>query len=165
MLDLGVRFGFDRSFCFDRLIVHDIVFDETSDVTLFCTIPYFGETYRATFGCTFDDLNTLLLAAKPASQEVAAALADKLKAKLEIPSIVELEKVFGGPLDITSCIIEASIAEVLRSDNENDEEEDPEEEEENDNPEEGEEDELDEDDDVEAYIFIIDDIYPRTLIE
>src|SRR6266516_2158809 len=104
MEDLGTLFGRDRSFCFDHIIVHEIIFDESNDVTLFCTIPYFGQLFTANFGLSFAQLNTLLRSNGNAEKRIASAIAEKLDAGTEVPSVIEIENVYGEPLDIHNCV-------------------------------------------------------------
>jgi hypothetical protein len=151
--DLGARFGRDRMFCFDRIVIQEIIFDESNDVTLYCTVPYFGETYGANFGLSFDQLNTLLRSSKPAGESVATVLAEKLEAgTIEVPSVIELEKDFGGPLDISNCILYTTLYDVSGDDDEVDDEDFEDEPNETGDEEEAE---------YEAYAFLIDEIIIR----
>lgn len=102
--DLGAKFIRNRSFNFDHIIIHEIIFDESNDVTLFCTVPYFGENYSANFGLTFDQLNIILRNTSEAGKDIAAAIADELKSGIEIPSVIEVDLVYGQPLEVVNCI-------------------------------------------------------------
>jgi len=144
--DLGAKFGRDQTFCFDNISVHQIIFDESNDLTLYCTVPYYGEIYFANFGLSFDQLNTLLRTNKSAGPSIASALAEKLNGEIEIPSIIEVDKLYGMPLEINNCVLYTSLYDV---ETEDDDEEDPEE-----------VDGLapDGEEGYEAYAFIVDDI-------
>jgi hypothetical protein len=150
MDDLGAKFSRDRTFCFDKIIVHEIIFDDTSDVTLYCTVPYYGEIYTANFGLTFDQLNTLLRSIKPGGSEVATILAEKLNGadgEMEVPSVVEVEALYGHALEISNCILYTSLYDL--TDDEGDE---------NDGEESDGDDETAEEGEYEAYAFLIDNI-------
>jgi hypothetical protein len=165
--DLGAKFSRDKTFCFDRIIIHEIIFDDTHDVTLYCSVPYFGKMFGANFGLTFDQLNTLLRSTRAAGATVAAALAEKLDGEIEIPSVIELEQVYGNALEINNCILYTTLYDI--SSDEDDETEDEDEDSLSGMPgfsgEEDEdelEDEEDEDEDgLEAYAFLIDEILPK----
>jgi hypothetical protein len=147
--DLGAKFGRDKTFCFDNISIHEIIFDDTNDLTLYCTVPYFGETYYANFGLSFDQLNTLLRNHKPAEPPIAAALAEKLNGDIEIPSVIEVETLYGKPLEINNCILYTSLFDVSSDDDDDYDEET------------GERiggDDDDDDDGYEAFAFIVDEI-------
>ena len=87
---------------------------------------------------------------------IAAAIADKLDAGNEIPSVIEIENVYGEALDIHNCVLYTSLFDVLDEDAEGEEED--EDMEENDGGEaEGEE--------PVAYAFLIDDIRPKDWLD
>lgn len=147
MDDLGAKFSRDRTFCFDKIIVHEIIFDDTSDVTLYCTVPYYGELYTANFGLTFDQLNTLLRSIKPGGAEVATILAEKLNGEIEVPSVLEVESLYGHALEINNCILYTTLYDLT-----DDEDNVPDEEESDTNE------ETQEEGEYEAYAFLIDNI-------
>jgi len=142
--DLGAKFGREKTFSFDNISIHEIIFDDTNDLTLYCTVPYFGKTYFANFGLSFDQLNTLLRSHKPAELPIASALADKLNGDIEIPSVIDVEALYGKPLAINNCLLYTTLFDVSSEDDD----EDLDDEETNDNDDEG----------YEAYAFIIDEI-------
>lgn len=142
--DLGALFAEERRFCFDDIIVHEIIFDESNDVTLFCTVPYYGKMYSANFGLTFAQLNTLLRSNKREGEPVATAVAEKLDHDIEIPSVVEIESLYGSPLHINNVVLCTTLFDLENGPDEDLEEEDMEEEEE----EEG----------YDAYAFLVDEI-------
>ena len=144
MEDLGAKFSRDRTFCFDRIIVHEIIFDDTSDVTLYCTVPYYGQVYTANFGLTFDQLNTLLRSIRPGGAEVSTILAEKLNGEIEVPSVVEVEALYGHALEINNCVLYTTLYDLTDED-----ENSPDSESENEDGEEGQ---------YEAYAFLIDTI-------
>jgi hypothetical protein len=144
MDDLGAKFSRDRTFCFDKIVVHEIIFDDTSDVTLYCTVPYYGEIFSANFGLTFDQLNTLLRSIKPGGAEVATILAEKLNGEIEVPSVVEVEALYGHPLEISNCILFTTLYDLTDDDEEPGPEDEAESEE--------------EEGAYEAYAFLIDNI-------
>lgn len=143
--DLGAKFGRERTFCFDRIIIHEIIFDESNDVTLYCSVPYFGHDYGANFGLSFGQLNTLLRSIKPAGESVATALAERLDADVEVPSVIELEKEFGGPLDINNCVLYTTLYDVTGDDDDDDFEDEA-------------DTSGDDEEEYEAYAFLIDEI-------
>lgn len=145
MDDLGAKFSRDRTFCFDKIIVHEIIFDDTSDVTLYCTVPYFGQMYAANFGLTFDQLNTLLRSIRPGGSEVATILAEKLNGEIEVPSVVEVEALYGHALEINNCILYTTLYDLTDED-------------ENDTASQAENGEDEEEGQYEAYAFLIDTI-------
>jgi hypothetical protein len=147
--DLGAKFGRDRNFCFDKINIHEIIFDETNDMTLYCTVPYYGQLYYANFGVSFEQLNTLLRINKSAGASIAAALGEKLNGEIEIPSVIEVETLYGKPLEINNCILYTSLFDVS-SDDDNEEFEEAKD---TDNP---------EDEPYEAYAFIVDSIFIKS---
>jgi hypothetical protein len=148
--DLGAKFGKEKTFCFDHIFIHEIIFDETNDLTLYCTVPYFGQMYYANFGLSFEQLNVLLRTNKTAGAPIAGALAEKLNAEIEIPSVIEVDTLYGKPLEINNCILYTSLFDVSSDDPE-----------ETDDFEEIEEKE-DEEEEYEAYAFIVDEIKIKT---
>jgi hypothetical protein len=169
--DLGAKFCRDRNFYFDHIIIHEIIFDESYDVTLFCTVPYFGMDYSANFGLTFDQLDFVLRHTNPAGKEIAAAIAGKLKGDIEIPSVIELDLIYGQPLEVTNCIFDTTLYDFTGEDQIGEEEEKPEQKPEEPRPkfnkdEPGlgdyeESDEEDDDEEEESYAFLIEDIWLR----
>jgi hypothetical protein len=164
--DLGAKFCRDRNFYFDNIIIHEIIFDETNDVTLFCTVPYFGQDYSANFGLTFDQLSFVLRHTNPAGKDIAQAIAEKLRGDIEIPSVIEIDLVYGQPLEVTNCIFDTILYDF------SDEEEDitpddvfPADESaapDGDSPLGGlPDDEADEDDGGESFAFLIEDVWLR----
>ena len=156
--DLGVRFGRDKFFCFDHIIIKDIIFDDTSDVTLYCYVPYFGQLFFANFGLTFDQLNTVLRSTRSDGAPVATAIAEKLKGDIEIPSVIDLEQVFGRPLTIDNCILYTTLYDITEDDLEDDDEMDDlgmeEMEDHIDIP----DDDAEDEEEIEAYAFLVEDI-------
>jgi hypothetical protein len=161
MDDLGAKFSRDKSFCFDRIIIQEIIFDDTNDVTLFCTVPYYGEMYVANFGLSFEQLNVILRSInKSDSSAIATAIAEKLKGEIEIPSVIEVGAVYGKPLEVNNCILYTTLFDISDDDEDIDEDEM--------DDEDDDEEEFDEtlggrfkdedDDDYEAYAFLIDEI-------
>ena len=121
--DLGAKFSRDRTFCFDHIIIEEIIFDETNDVTLYCSVPYYGKMYGANFGLTFAQLNTLLRSARNQGENIATALAEKLDDEdIEVPSVLELEPMFGEALEIKNCLLYTTLYEVTASVEEGDDE-------------------------------------------
>ncbi len=114
MEDLGVKFGRDRSFTFDHFYIDEIVFDDTDDITLYCRVLYYGDLCTATFGLTFDQLNTILRSIKNVGELLATALADRLKTaeSLEVPISIRLQDVMSIPLEVTSCILYTTLYEL-----------------------------------------------------
>jgi hypothetical protein len=114
--DLGAKFGRDKTFCFDHINIHEIIFDDTNDMTLYCTVPYYGQLFYANFGVSFEQLNTLLRINKSAGASIAAALGEKLNGEIEIPSVIEIETLYGKPLEINNCILFTSLFDVSTDD-------------------------------------------------
>ncbi|MGZ5244944.1 MAG: hypothetical protein ACXWDO_09635 [Bacteroidia bacterium] len=159
MDDLGAKFSRDKSFCFDRIIIQEIIFDDTNDVTLFCTVPYYGEMYTANFGLSFEQLNVILRSInKSDGSAIATAIAEKLKGEIEIPSVIEVVAVYGKPLEVNNCILYTTLYDISDDDDDDiDEgEEDDEDEDFDENP--GGRFLDEDDDDYEAYAFLIDEI-------
>lgn len=140
--DLGVKFGRDRTFCFDFFVIDEILFDDTDDITLYCRVPYFAEEYFATFGLTFDQLNVILRSIKSAAQPIATALAEKLNDQMEMPTTIRVKDVYSIPLEVTRLILFTTLYELTDEDEEDDEDED----------------ENEEKDEFVAYAFLVDDI-------
>lgn len=161
MEDIGVKFGRDKTFCFDAFIIDEIIFDDTDDITLYCRVPYYGEEYFATFGLTFDQLNVILRSIRSASEPIATALAEKLNGPIEIPSVIQIASLYHIPLEVTSCLLYTTLYELIGDDEEiiiEDEDEDEDEDEPDDDTfETDDEDEEDEDEAV-AYAFLVEDI-------
>ena len=159
MDDLGAKFSREKGFCFDRIIIQEIIFDDTNDVTLFCTVPYYGEMYVANFGLSFEQLNVILRSInKSDGSTIATAIAEKLKGEIEIPSVIEVVTVYGKPLEVNNCILYTTLYDISDDDDEMEDDEDF-----DDNDEEifgqpGSEEEDDDDEDYEAYAFLIDEI-------
>ncbi len=161
MEDLGAKFSRDKGFCFDRIIIQEIIFDDTNDVTLFCTVPYYGEMYTANFGLNFEQLNIILRSInKSDGSAVATAIAEKLKGEIEIPSVIEVTSLYGKPLEVNNCILYTTLFDI--SDDDDDEAIDDEDFDEDDEA--AFEENLggkfldEDDDDYEAYAFLIDEI-------
>lgn len=172
MEDLGAKFSRDKSFCFDRIIIQEIIFDNTNDVTLFCNVPYYGEMYTANFGLNFEQLNVILRTInKSEGSAIATAIAEKLKGEIEIPSVIEVPALYGKPLEVSNCILYTTLFD-MSDENEEDmydlSEEDFEETDDEQNPggrfrDESDDDDEDDDEDdeeegFEAYAFLIDEI-------
>lgn len=164
--DLGAKFIRDRSFNFDHIIIHEIIFDDSNDVTLFCTVPYYGEQYSANFGLTFEQMDVILRNTNSAGKDIASAIADKLKGEIEIPSVIEVDLLYGQPLEVTNCIFYTTLYDFSEDEEEEAEGESEYPESESKSPEDSssaaEEDEdeefEDEDDEDSAYAFLIEDI-------
>ena len=157
MEDLGAKFSRDKGFCFDRIIIQEIIFDDTNDVTLFCTVPYFGELYTANFGLNFDQLNTILRSInKSDGKAIATALAEKLDGEIEIPSVLEIVSLYGKPLEVNNCILYTTLYDI--SDDDDDDIEDEDDANEIDETLGGRFLDEDDDEDYEAYAFLIDEI-------
>ena len=159
MEDLGVKFGRDKTFCFDFFIIDEILFDESDDITLYCRVPYFGEDFFATFGMTFEQLNIILRSIHTGAEPIAHALAEKLKnEQMERPSTLRMEELYSIPLEVTGCILFTTLYELIEEDDEDDDEDDDDNglgkfsssEEDEENEEENEE--------LVAYAFLVDDI-------
>lgn len=170
MEDLGAKFCRDRNFYFDHIIIHEIIFDDTNDVTLFCTVPYFGQPYSANFGLTFDQLDFVLRHTNPAGKDIASAIAERLRGEIEIPSVLELAVLYGQPLEVTNCIFDTTLYDFTEDDLIDDDEEENKGENNpklpfnKDEPEAGEfsdEDASEEDDEDSGYAFLIEDIWLR----
>jgi hypothetical protein len=153
MQDLGSKFSRDKTFCFDKIIVHEIIFDDSNDVTLFCAVPYFGQMYTANFGLSFAQLDFIIRSTNNA-HAVSTVLAEHLEAQEERPSVIDVEKIYGHPLEISNCVLYTTLYDLL------DEEEDDEGGEDED-LEKGEED----DSEYEAYAFVIDHIRIKSQLE
>ncbi|RYD72635.1 MAG: hypothetical protein EOP53_21575 [Sphingobacteriales bacterium] len=157
MDDLGAKFSREKGFCFDRIIIQEIIFDDTNDVTLFCTVPYYGEMYVANFGLSFEQLNVILRSInKSDGSTIATAIAEKLKGEIEIPSVIEVVTVYGKPLEVNNCILYTTLYDISDDDDEMEDDEDF-----DDNDEEifgPQESEEEDDEDYEAYAFLIDEI-------
>jgi hypothetical protein len=143
--DIGIRFGRDRSFCFDVFVIDEILFDDTDDITLYCRVPYFGEEYFATFGLTFEQLNIILRSIRSAAEPIATALAEKLNDQIEIPTTLRIEDIYSIPLEVTSVILHCTLYELTDEDEDEPDEED-------------EEDENEDKEEYVAYAFLVDDI-------
>ena len=166
--DLGAKFIRDRSFCFDHIIIHEIIFDDSNDVTLFCTVPYYGQDYSANFGLTFDQLNVILRNTSAAGKDIAAAIAEKLKGEIEIPSVIEIDLLYGQALEVNNCIFYTTLYDFSEDEDGLDDMEDgaeepvegtlPSGEKEGEDKFSGEGEEADEEDDEEAFAFLIEDI-------
>jgi hypothetical protein len=159
MEDLGVKFGRDRTFCFDAFIIEEIIFDDTDDITLYCRVPYYGEEYFATFGLTFEQLNVILRSIRSASEPIATALAEKLNGPIEIPSVIQIASLYHIPLEVTSVLLYTTLYELIGDEEEIIDEDDDEDEEELDDDDYNGEDEDDDDmEELVAYAFLVEDI-------
>lgn len=145
--DLGAKFARDKTFCFDHIFIHEIIFDDTNDLTLYCTVPYYGENYYANFGLSFEQLNILLRINKTAGASVASALAEKLNGEIEIPSVIEVDTLYGKPLEISNCLLYTSLYDVSTDQEDDFEETEIQAEKEN-----------EENEGYEAFAFIVDNI-------
>jgi hypothetical protein len=158
MEDIGLKFGRDKTFCFDAFIIDEIIFDDTDDITLYCRVPYYGDEYTATFGLTFEQLNIILRSIRSAAEPIATALAEKLNGPIEIPSVIQIASLYSIPLEVTSVILYTTLYELIEDD---DEEEDDEGYEGEDDEYEGAEEDMDlpeEDEDMVAFAFLVEDI-------
>ena len=160
MDDLGAKFSREKGFCFDRIIIQEIIFDDTNDVTLFCTVPYYGEMYVANFGLSFEQLNVILRSInKSDGSTIATAIAEKLKGEIEIPSVIEVVAVYGKPLEVNNCILYTTLYDISDDEDDEDDEDEDEFEDGADNNFDGaEEDDEEDEGPYEAYAFLIDEI-------
>lgn len=161
MEDIGVKFGRDKTFCFDAFFIDEIIFDDTDDITLYCRVPYYGEEYFATFGLTFDQLNVILRSIRSASEPIATALAEKLNGPIEIPTVIQIASLYHIPLEVTSVLLYTTLYELIGDEEEIEMEDDDDEhaeEPDDDDDYDGEDEDEDELDELVAYAFLVEDI-------
>lgn len=97
----------------DQLVIEEIIFDDSYDVTIFCEALMDQEKNFITLGLNFDDLNFLLMQSGKDGLKVAEAIGEEIGRMDSKPRVIEVEDVIGAPLEIDTCIIEVYSAEEM----------------------------------------------------
>ncbi len=91
--------------------IRQIIFDETSDVTIFGSIPEesdYEQSVEWDFLCSFGLLTDLLMYAdeKDEGDMLIEMISDKLGSPFEIPTVIDVENLFGRELIFSNLIYE-----------------------------------------------------------
>ena len=91
-----------------EIFISEIIFDESESVTIFGYLPdqKNDELVRWDFLCSFSLLTDILLFANEQGDYLIKTISEKLSTKLEIPTVIEVESVYGKPLIIDSLIFQ-----------------------------------------------------------
>jgi hypothetical protein len=114
--DLGRRFGRDKSFCFDYLVIEEIIFDETDDITLYCKVLYFDVEHQATFGLTFTQLSIILRTMSTYGTMLTEAIADKMVNQEKKAITILAEEISSMPIEVTNCMLFTTLTRIDEAD-------------------------------------------------
>lgn len=87
----------------DRLKMGQIIFDHSEWVTIWGAVETEGCFRPMNIVISFDMLNRLLRFSGKKGDDVQMKLVERLEQGTEEPSIVDLEKIFGGPVELAQC--------------------------------------------------------------
>lgn len=96
-----------------QIRIRKIVFDDSTDVTIFGSVPDDDDDENSIafdFLCKFEILTDILLSAnnKDESDLIIKIISEKLSVKLEIPTIIDIENIFGRELFFCNLVFKVS---------------------------------------------------------
>ena len=92
----------------DHIGIQRIIFDRTEWVTLWGFILVDGHKKPMDYLLNFERLNKLLRLSGEEGSRIEMLLVEKLEKKLEEPTIIDLEALFGRPAFFNQCLLEVS---------------------------------------------------------
>lgn len=100
-----------KHFFLYEIRVQQIIFDESADVTIFGSIPNENDYEKSIsweFLCSFALLTDILLFAddKDKGDSLIKIISEKLSAELEIPTVIDVENIFGKELIFSNLVYE-----------------------------------------------------------
>ena len=95
----------------DSIYISNIVFDETENLTIFGCLydEEIGILKEWDFFCAFNFLTDILLFADYEGDVLIKLLSEKLSEDFDIPSIIDVEELFGKPLLVENLILKVYI--------------------------------------------------------